>query len=123
MPDKRKVLNIEHSLGFRFPWGISRKTKESCRVRVVKLLLDDTEKLKHKYIDFTPTQLQKSLEFDHECDVLFARYGPKLWAPPPADRSAWLVDCNENNWDGLWTKNLNYHDKDDFLVYYFRLFI
>jgi hypothetical protein len=117
MQDKRKILNIERSLGFKWPWGISRKTKESCRVPVVKFLLNETGRLKEKYVDLTPTQLQKCSEFHNDCDMLFAKYGNKLWPSPPADRSAWLVDCNEENWEGQWTKNLDYNDENDFLMY------
>ena len=113
MQDKRKILVIEKSLGFKWPRGISRKKKDSCQVPKVKALLDDIEPLKRKFQKYLPSKLRDCKEFVDRSEQLFLKYGPQLWPPPPTDTSDWLVDAAVNDHGGLYCRNLQYYNSKD----------
>lgn len=64
-------------------------------------------------IRIAPSDLRNSDIFEGHCSKLFAKHAYRIWAPPPVDRSRWLVDANEEDWDGLYPRNLvvgEHHD-------------
>lgn len=112
MPDSRRVTNIEKKLGLKWERGVSLAKRESCKVRVIKRLVDDIDELKQKYVSVLPSQLRHMEQFNSDCYELYKKHAPRLWADPPADRSAWLVNASVNTWNGLYTRDL-FVGKDD----------
>lgn len=110
----RKILKIEKSLGFKWPYGISRKISESQKVERVEALLTDIRKLQNAFQTYQPYDLRTSFKksgFGKRCEDLFLSHGPSLWPPPPVDRSSWLVDSKVNNLDGFYPRDL-YYERD-----------
>lgn len=106
MPDSRRVLNIEKEMGFKWKRGLSRAKRESCKVQIVKNLIDDIDILKQNWVDTPSSQLRTEELFQYDCVELFEKYAPVLFPPLPADRSAWLVSAAVNDWDGLYPVDL-----------------
>ena len=113
MPDNIRVLRFEKQLGFLWEWGMSRNTAESNKVPAVKRLREDIDKAKARCVTILPRELRRSANFQNLCRKLFERHARHVWPPPPADRSAWLVDATENNWDGLYVRNLYFGEHDN----------
>ena len=110
MQEKRKILNIEKRLGFKFSRGLSRE-RESSQVLSLRELLTELEDLKVSYRHFSGKDLRSSQHFEDTCLDLFDKYGPGLWPPDGIDRSAWLVDSRSNDLDGLYPHNLHFDDE------------
>ena len=108
MHNRRKILNIERSLGFKFERGIDRNTKESGKVPPLKALLKDIEPVKCKFVKCLPQKLRGSAEFERLCEELFVKHAPRLWPSPPVDTSDWLVNANSNPANGLYPHDLFY---------------
>ena len=113
MPDFRRVTNIEKRLGFKWENGLSRSKRESCKVRIVKQLIDDIDELKQRWVGALPSELRRRQEFEDECLGLYGDYAHRIWADPPADRSAYLVDASSNNWNGMYTCDLYISQHDN----------
>ena len=114
MPDVHRVTNTEKRLGFRWPRGFSRTKGESCKIRVIESLIDGIDRLKRKWLDTPSTELRKWAQFEKDCLDLYALYAHRIWADPPANRSAWLVQASENSWNGLYPRDLSIGE-DDYL--------
>lgn len=113
MPDSRRVTNIEKKLGFKWERGLSRTKGESCKIRLVKHLIDDIDDLKQEWVGVLPSQLRKRADFETSCLKLYEKHAPRIWPDPPADRSAWLVDANVNSWDGMYPHDLTVGKHDE----------
>lgn len=114
MPEKLKILELEKKCGFKWERGISRTWKQgSSDFFPVKGFLDDIESLKQKFVHVATSQLRCSAEFTQLWEQLFMTYGPQLWPSPPIDTSAWLVDPEVNDWEGLYPRTLYYDQAND----------
>ena len=112
MPDARRVTNAEKRLGFRWPRGISRAQGESCKIRVIRSLIDGIDELKYKWFDLLPRELRRRPQFEEDCLDLYALHAHRIWPDPPADRRAWLVQASRNSWDGLYPRDLYIGEHD-----------
>ena len=106
MPTARRVTDSERRLGFRWHRGLSRTKGESCKIPLIKLLIEEIDKVKQRWVNVLPSVLRKTVQFEEQCLELYSRFAPRIWANPPADRNAWLVQSSENDWNGLYPHDL-----------------
>ena len=107
------VVELEKRLGFRWDRGLAVNVKACREVECLTQLLYDIENLQH---DFAHQNLRKtppSRALKDRIEDIFYDYADEIWPLPPVDTSAWLVDANVNNWQGLYPRNLAYRNSYD----------
>lgn len=112
---KVKILEIEKSLGFRWPNGMSNNNNAR-NAQSVQDLLKDIRTLQLEYVNnrnLSRLELKASVKFNTRLENLFTRHGPHLWPPRAIDRRAWLVDAHKWTWYGRYPRNLYYDYPED----------
>jgi hypothetical protein len=109
----RRILTLERRVGFRFEWGLSRKTGESLQIPGIGGLLAKVDALKERYVDYEPSRLRSTLSFEDNCNCIFAEFAPKVWPRLSTDRDAWLVRSESNSWNNLYNRDLEYFEPED----------
>lgn len=106
-----EILNAEARLGFLWPRGMSRRSYNALP-EVVIALLESIEDLKQDFAHLSIKELRGSLVFANCVDEAFDRHGPGLWPTENVDTRGWLVNPDENDWDGLYPQRLYYGDPE-----------
>ena len=110
---KTTVLDREKSLGFKWANGMSRSTRRSGKVRIVRAFLREVDHLESKFVEHLPIKLRGSADFNRNCTKLFRNHAPGLWPPSQVDRNAWLVNADDQNSSGRYLRNLYYDELGD----------
>ena len=104
------ILDIEKSLGFKWPQGFSRMRSKSGKFPVMTALLADIERLQRKFTGLPAHELRESDAFEQCVESIFQKHAGQIWAAPSVDTSAWLVDPSVNDWNGRYRNRLIYHN-------------
>lgn len=107
MPERTRIVDIERSMGFKWSNGIARQRRSSFHPDL-QALLNDIDKLKAHFLDYSTEQIGISNACALVGRDLFEKHGPKIWPGPSVDRSPWLSYAELDNHNGLYPTNLYY---------------
>lgn len=107
------IKSLEHTLGFKWKaHGGMHKATETPFPLIEQAIEELTEQL------FDARVSNKHVIANvHELDVIdehFDHIGPELWPDEGSDRNEWLVDANEENFGGLYPRNLYFSVPEDY---------
>ncbi|KAF2766440.1 hypothetical protein EJ03DRAFT_376956, partial [Teratosphaeria nubilosa] len=111
-----RVVDIEKSLGWPYPRGISC-AKGKNLPSLLRELDDRIDEIKDKYVlskGLNVAELRCSTQLEADVNDLFAEFGARVWPDEPhRSDAAWLVDADKNSLGNLYTKNLFYSNGED----------
>lgn len=103
-----RKLGFRHRLG---RYGENRSTKQ--KSREVLYLMNAIDRLTARYWRTTEATLRQSSGFRLDVNAVLDRYGHRIWPAGDPKSRGWLVSAEEENLDGLYPRDLFYHDEGD----------
>ncbi|GIZ38511.1 hypothetical protein CKM354_000192800 [Cercospora kikuchii] len=107
------IKSLEHALGFKWKshGGMHRATETPLPL-VEEAIEDLTAELSDAWVRNRHVIPD---EEELECiDTHFDRIGPELWPDEGFNRNTWLVDANEEDFGGLYPRNLYFSVPEDY---------
>lgn len=120
MPERARIIDIERSLGFKWPGGLSKQNRWLLPSNL-RNLLEDIDHLKVQSVGHSNKRFYASKAFVERSEHLFSVHGPKIWPIDVNERSQWLSWAPSDNNDGLYPENL-YHYNETHREKYGELF-
>ncbi|CAK1359783.1 unnamed protein product [Cercospora beticola] len=107
------IASLEHALGFKWKVHGSRHRATNTPLPLIEQAIEElTEELSNARVKNKRVERHED-ELD-SIDEHFDRIGPELWPDEDPNRNTWLVDANEENFDGLYPRNLYFSAPEDY---------
>lgn len=105
------VKVLERKLGFHRRLEKFERTKQTSSN--VLSLTKTIDGLTARYWRTTEAVLRQSSGFRSDVNAVLDRYGHRIWLAGDPKSRDWLVSAEEENLDGLYPRDLFYHDEAD----------